>query len=616
LFICLEFINASRSRSRSCLCLCLYFINCSISVVRKIDNEFKDDPWLKLILLKFFNGRSMTTIPPAKKKKTRRKGKKNNEAVDSAHSDTVFSAEEALVAVGVMELGDASDVADSKSSHVPPKVWTDPAWTPSDDPNYPQNVNARAAADLRAVDVVMSARDRIVTSTRRMRWSYGVAPDDAEQSKKIRKAYNNKSPAVKRREAKELVARLTRSLPPDAFRATIVWLSEMATSLSDEDLPRALSTFIFQVTKFQAHLVAHDMADFLEARIPESGDPRLDDKRRDWNAMRDELAEIFLQAQHKYAASPPWLVYKQLARRYTDDYAMRRLEILRTRPDGSVLSRGSRPNPSGSSRQMGKPAMGRNVHVHFDAVPLQDWREDGQEPDGEASSYKRAMKEQYEFATRRMVFLDNLPVDVDEEELVDIYGRCGKIDEVQIFNRRPELDPGIAYVKKRNNIPKKEQKWLRIKSRYNQTTPLYATITFADEEGRKVALDDHLQIFGVVIRRHPVRSIPSEEMKSLYIENIPEGGFHSLDLEHNLSKALHPDLYICLHVGDHDYARPTTCEINFPTHELAMFAFERLQGVDMGSDECIMNWRRTSRNAMDFWTREIDPSVPTGKGAA
>jgi len=338
--------------------------------------------------------------------------------------------------------------------------------------------------------------------------------------------------------------------------------------------------------------VAHDVADFFCVTIPETGDPRLDDARRDWNLMRDGLSEILLAAQHRYVEIPPWFTLsKQTARRVTDNYAMRKLELLRTRPDGSVISRGTRDHPSGSSKNRGRPHTGRKVHVRFDAMPLGGHRvEAAAAADGLAS---------------RMVFLDNLPVDVDEEELADIYGRCGAIDDVKVFNRRPELDPGPAALKTMKKVPKSERRWLRLKARGNQKTPVYGAVVYHNKSGRDAALNDHLRIFGMVLRKHAMRSVPSEEMSTLYIENIPRG-FHCLDLEHNLSKVLHPDLYICLDIADNDYAQPTSCEIHFPNHDFAMFAFERLQKVDMGSDECVMNWVRTPKNAMDFWTREID----------
>ena len=53
-----------------------------------------------------------------------------------------------------------------------------------------------------------------------------------------------------------------------------------------------------------------------------------------------------------------------------------------------------------------------------------------------------------------------------------------------------------------------------------------------------------------------------------------------------------------------DLAQPSKCKISFPTHEAACFAFDKLQLIDMGSDDCIMNWINTPKDATEHWTRE------------
>ena len=42
----------------------------------------------------------------------------------------------------------------------------------------------------------------------------------------------------------------------------------------------------------------------------------------------------------------------------------------------------------------------------------------------------------------RLVFINNLPIDVSEEEIDEVYSRCGPLDSIRLFNLRPDLDPG------------------------------------------------------------------------------------------------------------------------------------------------------------------------------
>ena len=64
-------------------------------------------------------------------------------------------------------------------------------------------------------------------------------------------------------------------------------------------------------------------------------------------------------------------------------------------------------------------------------------------------------------------------------------------------------------------------------------------------------------------------------------------------------------MYVSSDRGQHDLAEPSTCKLSFPSHEAACFAFDRLQKIDMGSDECVMNWFKTPKDAMKYWSREV-----------
>jgi len=195
--------------------------------------------------------------------------------------------------------------------------------------------------------------------------------------------------------------------------------------------------------------------------------------------------------------------------------------------------------------------------------------------------------------------LINLPIDITEGELREVYSRCGSIETIEIFNLRPDLDPGKPSLKELLNRRQKNRRMLK---REETSTPVYAKILFRDEEGYRVATNDNLVIFGVVIRKHPCRTTVKHAMRSLFLENLAPGQF-SMDIEYQVSKALHPDIYVCLNVGYHDFTGIATCEIKFPSYEVACYAYDRLQGMeDLGAQ---IQWLPTPFDALLHWTREI-----------
>ena len=143
-------------------------------------------------------------------------------------------------------------------------------------------------------------------------------------------------------------------------------------------------------------------------------------------------------------------------------------------------------------------------------------------------------------------------------------------------------------------------------------------VTFKTIEGCRTASIDQLRIFGMVVRRHPVRTISAHDAITLYLENIPPD-LYSIDLEQKLSRALHPDIYVGLDVGQNDYGKPASCEIRFPSFEAAYHAFVELEKIDMGAigeeasreeiEEavpCRLHWMKTPEDAVGFWTRQIN----------
>ena len=110
-------------------------------------------------------------------------------------------------------------------------------------------------------------------------------------------------------------------------------------------------------------------------------------------------------------------------------------------------------------------------------------------------------------------------------------------------------------------------------------TPVYGLLTFANETGYEKAIDASLRIFGMIIQRHPVRSIPSWRMNTLYIEDIP-AGHPCIDFEYQLSNVLEPNnIFVCLKTGQNYTLTVGSCEIKFPTFEIAYESYKIYSGV-------------------------------------
>jgi len=208
-----------------------------------------------------------------------------------------------------------------------------------------------------------------------------------------------------------------------------------------------------------------------------------------------------------------------------------------------------------------------------------------------------------------MVFVDNLPIDITVEGLNRLYSRFGDLASIRIFNQRPELDPGP--LKKAELIERLKRSIKSVSAHGTRwerpCSPVYALLTYTEEKGYREAMDDALRIFGMVIQKHPVRSIRPSDMTRLYIEEVPDGQ-PCIDFEHKLGRALDPDHYICLAAGQNNRAMVGRCEIKFPSFEDAYQAFQKLEQLDIIQDEtndCRINWRKSPEKAHLWWTRKL-----------
>lgn len=218
----------------------------------------------------------------------------------------------------------------------------------------------------------------------------------------------------------------------------------------------------------------------------------------------------------------------------------------------------------------------------------------------------------------RMVFVDNLPIDISEMELFEVYTKCGPIQSISIFNQRQDLDPGKLSIQqlqeRRKKMRRKRTRSVISKKGWQRRkTPLYAYITFVTIEGAQKALMAELQLLGIIFQKHDMRSLQVSDMKKLYVENLPRG-LQSNDLEYQLATSLKEhDMYISLRIGEQKRKKPTSCEIVFPSFDVAFLSYNTVNESIISlcehyeSEKCdtVINWIQTPSDAMQHWTREV-----------
>jgi len=348
------------------------------------------------------------------------------------------------------------------------------------------------------------------------------------------------------------------------------------------DVPTDTNKKYSNITPHHPQFSTHDVAD-----------DQLHRAWQRWYRMREKHVKAAILAQHQFAFF---------------DEAEEKNEMGKKNLDDDMESANAESTTKVQNRRT------KGAYVVFDAMKLEETPADINEPHLVNSSQDKSYIE-----PERTIFLNNLPIDITEEEIKDCYERCGPISSLKIYNLRPDLDPGKLTTTELKKIRKKQR--LNMKT-VSKCTPVYAIVQFSNEKGFLTASNTHLTIFGMVIRRHAVKSIPATQISDVFIENIPSG-YYSLDLEYKLNKALQPHVYICLDSVNgvrgresYDYTESKSCKIKFPSFETAFFAYQRLQMIDIlhgdeSSEEdeaearCQLQWMRTPANAMKFWKREI-----------
>lgn len=356
------------------------------------------------------------------------------------------------------------------------------------------------------------------------------------------------------------------------------------------------------------HLVAQEVAEFfLVDKNIVKGDTHFADSLRRWSESRDIFVDAMMKLQKALHRSDR-LVYGSSGSYFEaeedddDDDDNSDDKILdaedKSATDGEADPRLRTVIPPHKKETKYKRRLHRS-HASFEAIPLlQDSSPAARELNGVSTS-----------PSSRIMFIDNLPIDIQEEVVMDVFSRCGDLVSVDILNRRPELDPGqltkIERIHRRKmqiqRVGVYSNRWLR------PCTPVYGLLTFADEAGCEKATAESLRIFGTLVQRHPVRSIPSSDMTKLYIEGVPDG-HPCLDFEYQLGQVLDPDLFVCLTAGQNNRAMVGTCEIKFPSFDVAYNSYQKLQKLAILQDtesNCVLNWVLSPRNAVLWWSRKL-----------
>jgi len=468
----------------------------------------------------------------------------------------------------------------------------------------------------------------------------------------LRDEHEEKDTGTLQNEARQMAEILAQRLPPLAHEALLRKLDAYASSTGEyaprpapevdengkpkRQRSRESSIFLVMLSKTvrdHMHLVSADLARFLYIGIPEnihqndsasaasevngtrtakqmhSFDDRINESWVKWDNSKTELAELFMECQHGLVKVEN-LLRKEVKLRKQ----IKTLEIKEEEDSKIAAAMKNETERKQFLKKLQRSLKRKGRHAVFDAMLLTDKFASGSEHTEAAE-------------TDRTIFVDCLPIDVSIEKIEELYSRCGPIDSVRIFNMRPDLDPGPPTPLERIKLKKNQRRAGGNKQKEDRKrSPVYAKIVFKTEEGYQAASRDELRMFGMVIERHPARSIRAKDATTLYLENVPKG-LYSLDVETKLSRALHPDIYIGLDVGQNDYWRPATCEIRFPSFETAFHAFNEIEKIDMNSEtaplddgngdgeesidampepECAIHWMPTPDDASFYYTRQTN----------
>jgi len=405
-----------------------------------------------------------------------------------------------------------------------------------------------------------------------------IKKDDCMSSDR-RALHEGKCEMSLREEGEVLLNHLGDTLPTNIFLDLMEFLGTIGSTSSDR--VNFLLPSLDKCVKSHLHLVVFKIADFLyvDTKDTNNEDRRIKNSLKQWDIVREKFARLLPVFQRTLLEKREQAPAKNQVEVKSID-----LQIRKKEPAKKMTK---------CKEEKGKRKR-RHYHVQFDAAMLTDTSPSV--PDCE-----------------KMVFVDNLPIDISEIELIELYTRCGPIQSISIFNQRTDLDPGKLSGKQLKER-KRKMRTNRISSLTSQRwqrprTPVYGLITFATNKGSQLALDLHLKLFGMIVQKHAMRSLPVSDLNKLYVENIPQG-VHSADLEYQLAKYLRGiDIHVSLELGQQKRQEPTSCEIAFPSFEVAFISQDIVKKSVNALAESIAEFREddakedTPREAVVNWIK-------------
>ncbi|CAB9508592.1 expressed unknown protein [Seminavis robusta] len=474
------------------------------------------------------------------------------------------------------------------------------------------------------------------TNNNVMVWSRDRLGRSVKIRTKLHQAQNEKT---LQRQAREMALVLAERLPTHRYETLMqFWAkyidhdSSSSESSTTKTYVKNLFNRIDQKLGGHVHLVAPEFARFFYFDDDDTDgnssfaykEPRMVESKKEWDKFKEKFVDRMLALYRRLHKTLPKPKNEEAAydaslsvssdvveEEAEDDDAEEEEEAEQIMEEFVATSlkeneNTRQPHPKKKKRAAKK---WQRVHLVFDTVAIDHQLHHGGD-------------KEYPFHHDTTVFIDNLPIDITETEVTELFSRCGTLEHVEIFNQRPALDPGPLTATKRRMLAKQARKQRRGGRWTRPRTPVYGMLSFAEEEGARVASQDALRIFGMIVRGHSVRSIRAKDMTRLYIDHMNDDDDDDddkkkrtgMDVEYSLSQLLNPGLYVSLDISSTNVHRgsqravPTSCEIMFPSFEVASEAFERLRSeldVVKESEECSINWMRTPPDAERYWTREL-----------
>ena len=505
---------------------------------------------------------------------------------------------------------------------------------------YKKRTEQEKLAD-EAIEVFVSARQRGLENS--LFWCLHDATKISSMSNKARsklqgsrkKQHDRKSEETLRNDAEELCIFLHRTLPNKMYRQVVELFKNYIGQSGDQSvegdgqksnvdsdtgkmktkdesfIKRTLSGHLKGRTSHYHHLIAPQIVDFfymnqgLGYDVTEK-DNHFQESKQQYEYSKSSFVEAMIQVQNEVLGHTDEEDRENSSTKTSPNTASSVVDI------DTELDLNITPHTFSQSYHKKDLRFRKPSHMTFEALQLQ---ESAAVERSEGSSLSN-----FSELAERIVFVDNLPIDVTAEQLDELYSRCGKIESIKIYNQRPDLDPGPLSMSKLMARRKKQRMALKHRRWERPRTPVYAQLTFQEKSTCEQALDDSLRVFGMVIQKHPARSIRPSDMTRLYLENIP-AGIPCLDVEYHLSRKLQPGLFVCLDSGQNNKAIVGSCEIKFPSFELALESFDKLKDLEFvhsslvtattaeeeetTESTCLVNWMRTPKNARKWYTRAI-----------